>query len=262
MPKRAGIPDDASVECHLQYIGMGTLICRAARQTGSGTTNEVTPSICAECEAGTIYREIGCDAVSAKIRIFRYAGGSDASIEQLFCSIRKRPTNLDYCRTCGLATAETTRSLLTTTRGLFNDQKFYSAYQDIEAARKAMRDGNPENAVTRSISAVESVMKECHDKLARPPAGSQDITGLWKSTRELLDFAVMDASGATVQLINVLGGLMSSLGALRNSLGDAHGRGAMKPEVSENIAELAVNTACTMSTVILRRYLQLEAKDE
>jgi len=37
--------DDENIDCHLQQVGMGTLICRAARQTGDNTTNEVSPSI-------------------------------------------------------------------------------------------------------------------------------------------------------------------------------------------------------------------------
>lgn len=42
MPNQLKEPkENDNVECHLQQVGMGTLICRAARQTGDKTTNEV-----------------------------------------------------------------------------------------------------------------------------------------------------------------------------------------------------------------------------
>ena len=117
--------DQDSIECHLQQLGMGSLICRAARQVGDSTTNEVNPNICFNCPAGKIYREIGCDAVTPKIRIYGYIGGVQPNIEALFCTIRRRETNLDYCRSCGLATAETTRQIVSTARGLFVEQEFF-----------------------------------------------------------------------------------------------------------------------------------------
>lgn len=44
--------ENDSIDCHLQKIGMGSLICRAAKQTGEHTTNEVNPINCFNCEAG------------------------------------------------------------------------------------------------------------------------------------------------------------------------------------------------------------------
>jgi len=117
-----------SIDCHLQQIGMGTLLCRAARQTGDKTTNEVNPTICFNCSAGKIFREIGCDAILPKIKIYPYIGEVSVEVENLFCKIRKRDTNLEYCQTCDLVTAETTRQIITTTRGLFQAQGFYTAY--------------------------------------------------------------------------------------------------------------------------------------
>ena len=49
-----------------------------------------------------------------------------------------------------------------------------------------------------------------------------------------------------------------NLGGMRNELGDAHGRGVIPPAISGNIAELEINTASTLSTVIIRRYSQLK----
>jgi len=247
-----------SIECHLQQIGMGSLICRAAKQTGENTTNEVYAINCFNCEAGKIFREVGCDAVTPKIRIFSYDGGADCDIESLFCKIKRRPTTLDYCKTCGLVTAETTRQIITTTRGLFEAQGFHSAFKDIEKAREAIRDGNFENSVTRSIACVESVIRICHEKLDKPLPNKKQVSDLWKSVRDILQFEKLDSSEATVSLLNSLSGVITNLGNLRNTMGDAHGRGISPPEVSESIAELAMNTASTLSTLIIRRFNQVK----
>ncbi|MDO8885969.1 abortive infection family protein [Candidatus Oleimmundimicrobium sp.] len=248
--------ENDNIDCHLQQVGMGTLICRAARQTGDKTTNEVNPTMCFNCSAGQIFREVGCDAALPKVRIHPYIGGASFNVESLFCKIRKRETDLDFCRTCGLVTAETTRQIISTARGLFEAQGFYSAYKDIEKAREAIRDGNFENAVTRSIACLESTMRICHEKLGKSLPRSKQVTDLWKSTRGILNFDKLDSSGATLTLMNTLSGVVAHLGGLRNILGDAHGKGEFPPDVSENIAELAINTASTLSTTIIRRFNQ------
>jgi hypothetical protein len=168
MPNEQLQPDENdNIDCHLQQVGMGTLVCRAARQTGESTTNEVSPTICFNCAAGKVFREVGCDAILPKIRIHQFMGGSGATVENLFCKIRKRDTSLAYCQTCNLVTAETTRQIVSTARGLFQAQGFYSAHNDLEKARESIRDGNFENAITRSIACLESTMRICHEKLEK-----------------------------------------------------------------------------------------------
>ncbi len=249
-----------NIDCHLQQVGMGTLLCRAARQTGDKTTNEVNPTICFNCLAGKVYREVGCDAVLPKIRIYPYIGGQSFDVEQLFCKIRKRETTLDYCRTCGLVTAETTRQIVSTVRGLFEAQGFYSAYKDIEKAREAIRDGIFDNAITRSISCLESVMRICHEKLNQELPSSKQVSDLWKSTRNILKFDKIDDSESIKILLNTLSGVVTHLGGLRNKLGDAHGRGVYPPDISESMAELAINTSSTIATAIIRRFNQIADK--
>jgi hypothetical protein len=254
--------ENDSIDCHLQQVGMGTLLCRAARQTGDRTTNEVNPTVCFSCPAGKVFREVGCDAILPKIRIYPYMGGAEADIQNLFCKIRKRDTSLEYCQTCNLVTAETTRQIISTTRGLFQAQGFYSAYQDLEKARESIRDGNFENAITRSIACLESTMRVCHEKLGKLPPEKKQVTDLWKSTRSILDFDALDPSGTTLALMNSLTGVVSQLGGLRNVLGDAHGKGVVPPDVSESIAELAVNTASTLSTMVARRFNQVKGAEK
>lgn len=254
--------ENDNIDCHLQQVGMGSLICRAARQTGEKTTNEVNPAICFNCDAGKVYRDVGCDAILPKIRIHPYIGGISFEIESLLCKIRKRETSLDYCRTCNLVNAETTRHIVSTVRGLLQAGKFYSAYTDIEKARESIRDGNFENAVTRSVSCLESTMRICHDSLNVPLPAKKQLSDLWKSTRTIIRFDDIDPSGASKYLLNGLTGVITHLGNLRNTLGDAHGKGAFPPAVSESIAELAINTASTLSTMIIRRFNQIKDKEQ
>jgi len=247
--------ENESIDCHLQQIGMGTLTCRAAKQTGDSTTNEVNPTICFNCDSGKIFREVGCDAATPKIRI--WSNIVDFQIESLFCKIRKRETTLEYCRTCPLVTAETTRQLVSQVRGLFQSQGFYSAYQDIEKARESFRDGNFENAITRSISCVESVIKIIHEKLDQPFPAKKQLTDLWKSARVILKLDDVDKSGSMLNLLNSLSGLITHYAGLRNSLSDAHGKGNLSQQASELIAELSINTSATLSTILIRQFNQL-----
>ncbi len=253
--------ENDSIDCHLQQIGMGTLTCRAAKQTGDKTTNEVNPTICFNCDAGKIFREVGCDAATPKIRIWSY--NEHFQIESLFCKIRKRVTTLEYCITCPLVTAETTRQLVSQVRGLFQSQGFYSAYQDIEKARESFRDGNFENAITRSISCVESVIKIIHEKLDQSFPAKKQLTDLWKSVRVILKLDDVDKSGSMLKLLNSLSGIITHYAGLRNSLSDAHGKGNLSQQASELIAELSINTSATLSTILIRQFNQIvENKNE
>lgn len=256
-----GFRDTSNSDCHLQSVGMGTLVCRAVRQSGEGTTNEVDAEMCMQCEAGRIYREIGCDAVSPKIRIHRYMCGSHAQVENLLCKVRKRNTTFEECGVCNLVTAETTREIVSTARGLFEAQGFYSSYKDLEKAREAIRDGNFDNAITRSIACLESTLRICHDKMNKPLPNAKHLTDLWKSTRAILEFDALPSSQAPVALLSALSGVVQHLGALRNSLGDAHGKGTTQPEVSESWAELAINVASTLATLTIRRFNQMKGAE-
>ena len=243
------------IDCHLQQVGMGTLTCRAARQTGDKTTNEVSPSICFNCDNGKIYRDVGCDAATPKIRIWGSGGGF--RIESIFCNIRKRETTLEYCTTCQLVTAETTRKLVSEVRGLFQSHGFYTAYKDIEMARESFRDGNFANTITRSISCIESVMKIIHEKKGIALPQKKQLSDLWKSSRKVLEFDENDATGSSLALMNSISGLITNLAALRNALSDAHGRGNLSPQASELFAELAINTTATLSTTLIRQFNQI-----
>jgi hypothetical protein len=246
--------EDDSIDCHLQQIGMGSLICRAAQQTGQkNTTNEVTPAVCFNCDVGKIFREVGCDAPLPKITIHDWGhGGPRVGIDGIFCKIRRRYTTLEYCHTCTLATAESTRQIVTSTRGLFQSHGFYSAYQDLEKARLAIRDGEFDRSITHSIACLESTCRIIHEELGAELPRKKGLTDLWKSTRAILDLDSLPASDTLAPLLNSLHGAVTQVGAMRNVLSDAHGRGQLPPHVSEAMAELALNSVATVATFAIR----------
>jgi hypothetical protein len=254
--------EDDSIECHLQQVGMGGLICRAAQQTGQkNTTNEVTPAVCFSCDVGKIFREVGCDAPLPKIAVNNWARAHlKVEIDGIFCKIRRRYTTLEYCRTCTLATAESTRQIVTSTRGLFQSHGFYSAYQDLEKARLAIRDGEFERSITHSIACLESTCRIIHEESGEELPKRKGLTDLWKSTRNVLDLDGLAAGDTLAPLLNSLHGAVIQIGGMRNALSDAHGRGQLSPHVSEAMAELALNSVATMATFAIRHY-KSRAKD-
>jgi len=257
MPE-ARIPTETDdVSCHLQQIGMGSLICKAAKHSGDRSTNEVDAALCFNCDAGRVYREVGCDAALPKLRIIPHMGGAHLMLESLLCRIRKRVTTLDYCRTCTLASAETTKEITAVARGLFVGQGFHTAYKDLEKARERIRDGNPDGAITSSIACLESALRECHVRLGLPLPDGRQVTDLWKSARAALRLEELDPTGRSGPLLNTLSGLVAQLGGMRNALGDAHGRDSQSPAASEIVAEIALNTAATLATAVVRRVTQL-----
>ncbi|MCE5237599.1 abortive infection family protein [bacterium] len=249
--------EELPIDCHLQHIGQGTLICRGAAQ-GDHRTNEVTSEICAACDVGKIFREVGCDASTAKILVWRMGGGSQAEVDSILCVRRKRETSLEYCRTCDIVVAPTTRTAVTGARGLFADQDFYTAYQDLEKARQAIRDGKLDDSITASVASLESTMRVCHERFGASLPDSKDVTGLWKSTRELLRLQEYAEETGPIGLLNTLAGAVGQLGNVRNQLSDAHGKGVVPPTVTEAVAELAITTSAALSTFIVRCFAARE----
>jgi hypothetical protein len=198
--------EEDSIDCHFQQIGIGSLICRAAQQTGrENITNRATPAICHSCLVGKIYREVGCDAPSSAVTIRYFQNNTpDVTLSNIFCNIRRRYTSLEYCQTCSLVTAESTREIITNARGLFTNMKFYSAYQDIEKARLAIRDGKFARSITHSLSCLESTMRTIHDELDCKLPDDKSVSGLWKSTRRILQLSSCNTEDVITPLLKRL----------------------------------------------------------
>ena len=70
----------------------------------------------------------------------------------------------------------------------------------------------------------------------------------------MLDLDGLAAGDTLAPLLNSPHGTVTQIGAMRNALSDAHGRGQLSPHVSEAMAELPLNSAATVATFAIRHY--------
>lgn len=264
------LPDDADISCHLQEVSKGAIYCNVPEGNLTGETNRVTPEACYACPAGKVYREVGCDQVIPDIlirsmRTLDQVVGYDALVHVygMNCARRLRPTTLEECHTCTLVSAETTREVVSVSLGLFQAQGFDSAYNDLLEARNELRDGDYDDAIGKAIVSLESTMRCVHEELGVELPAKRTVTGLWQSTKDILRFDefTTEARDTVIALVGSLTGAISSLGSMRNALSDSHGRGLIPVEVSEALAELAINSSASIATVIIRRYKQLTVEE-
>jgi hypothetical protein len=123
-----------------------------------------------------------------------------------------------------------------------------------DAWRKALgrRNDDPEGAITAARTLLESVCKHILDESGIAYDEKDDLPKLYGLTAEQLK---LSPSQHTEQIFKqILGGCKSvveGLGALRNKLSDAHGKGKKSVKPSPLHAELAVNLAGSMATFIV-----------
>jgi hypothetical protein len=123
-----------------------------------------------------------------------------------------------------------------------------------EAWQKALerRATDPEGAITAARTLLESVCKHILDKAAVAYDDNADLPKLYSLAAKQLN---LSPSQHTEQLFRqILGGcqtVVEGLGALRNRLSDAHGKGKAGVRPAPRHAELAVNLAGTMAMFLL-----------
>lgn len=144
-------------------------------------------------------------------------------------------------------------------KGLFETEKFYTAYKDLETARKCLRDGDYDGAITSSVSCLESVIKTILDRMDIQYPSDEAVTSLWKAVRVPLQLDTIISTEHTIALLGNLTGTVQYLGGMRNKISDAHGKGEVAPEVPYMLAELAINSASVITTLLIRRYIQLRS---
>lgn len=114
---------------------------------------------------------------------------------------------------------------------------------------------DPEGAITLSRSLLESVCKHILHEAGEPFDNTMDLPKLYFTTAERLN---LSPSQHTEPLFKqILGGCKSvveGLGAVRNKLSDAHGRGASGTRPAPRHAELAVNLSGAMATFLLQTW--------
>lgn len=123
-----------------------------------------------------------------------------------------------------------------------------------EAWQKALerRTTDPSGAVTAARTLLEAVCKHILDEAGATYDDGADLPKLYSQAARQLNLAPSQHSEQVFK--QILGGcqtVVEGLGALRNRLSDAHGKGATAIRPAPRHAELAVNLAGSMATFLL-----------
>lgn len=117
------------------------------------------------------------------------------------------------------------------------------------------KSADPEGAITSSRTLIETTCKYILDSKKIEYKDDEDLPKLYKLTAESLSLA---PEQHTEQIFKqILGGcqsVVSGLGALRNKIGDAHGKKMTQVQPSSRHAELAVNLAGALTTFLLETF--------
>lgn len=138
-----------------------------------------------------------------------------------------------------------------TTLAAFNPEGVGVVWQ--KALERRARD--PEGAITVARTLLESVCKHILDAADEVYDEGADLPRLYKQVSKLLSLA---PSAHTEEVFKqILGGctaVVEGLGAVRNRISDAHGRGTGGPRPTARHAQLAVNLAGTMATFLVETW--------
>jgi hypothetical protein len=130
----------------------------------------------------------------------------------------------------------------------------YDAEHVREAWQKAVerRSTDPDGAITAARTLLESVCKFILDEEQVTYQDSADLPTLYQVTAKQLSLAPSQHTEKVFkQILGSCGSIVEGLGALRNRLSDAHGKGKAASTPAPRHAELAVNLAGTMATFLI-----------
>jgi len=117
------------------------------------------------------------------------------------------------------------------------------------------RSSDPDGAVTLARSLLETVCKHILDAAGVAYDENSELPNLYRLTAEQLNLAPAQHSEKVVR--QVLGGATAAvegIGALRNRLSDAHGKGQESVAASPRLAELAVNLAGAVALFLVQSW--------
>lgn len=113
----------------------------------------------------------------------------------------------------------------------------------------------PEGAITLARTLIESILKHILDEQNIEYNDAAELPELYKEVGKSLNLAPENHQEQIFK--QILGGsssIVSGLGALRNKLGDAHGKSKKSIKPSERHSELAVNLAGTMAIFLFKTF--------
>ena len=117
------------------------------------------------------------------------------------------------------------------------------------------RSEDPEGAITTARTLLETVCKHILDNSGATYGDDADLPKLYRLTAEALELAPSQHSEQILK--QIFGGcqtVVEGLGALRNKLSDAHGKGRAPVKPEPRHAELAVNLAGAMATFLIQSW--------
>ena len=114
------------------------------------------------------------------------------------------------------------------------------------------RHEDPEGAITAARTLIETVCKHILDEQSVEYDDGADLPTLYRSTAKSLNLAPEQHQQPIFkQILSGCFSVVSGLGAVRNKLSDAHGRGRSAVKPSARHAELAVNLSGAMASFLL-----------
>lgn len=114
------------------------------------------------------------------------------------------------------------------------------------------RNSDPEGAITSARTLLETVCKHILDEAGVSYDAAADLPKLYRLVAQQLMLAPDQHQEQIFK--QILGGcqtVVEGLGAVRNRLGDAHGKGKLESKPASRHAELAVNLAGAMATFLV-----------
>lgn len=120
----------------------------------------------------------------------------------------------------------------------------------------------PEGAITSARTLIESILKYILDEQGITYNDSAELPELYKEVAKSLNLAPEQHQEQIFK--QILGGassVVSGLGALRNKLGDAHGKSKTSVKPSDRHSELAVNMAGAIAMFLLRTFKETKNKN-
>jgi Abortive infection C-terminus len=121
---------------------------------------------------------------------------------------------------------------------------------ELVGVRGRRRATDPEGAITAARSLVESVCKLILEELGVEYNDSADLPTLYKTTAKQLKLAPSDHTERQFKQILGCQLIVEGMGSLRNRISDAHGKGRTVYRPGPRQAELAVNVAGTMASLL------------
>jgi hypothetical protein len=118
----------------------------------------------------------------------------------------------------------------------------------------------PEGAITAARTLIESILKHILDEQDIEYNDAAELPELYREVAKSLNLAPENHQEQIFkQILGGVSGIVSGLGALRNKLGDAHGKSKKSIKPSERHSELAVNLAGSMAIFLLKTFKETKA---